>query len=40
MVNSKNTMIYGGIAVGVAAIAVRMIYATANQENYFLKLYF
>lgn len=30
----KNTMIYAGIAIGVAAMAAVIIYATDNQQNY------
>ena len=29
-----NSIVYAGIAVGVAAIAGIMVYGTANQENY------
>ena len=29
-----NSLIYAGIAVGVAAIAGAMIFATENQQNY------
>ena len=30
----SNTMIYAGIAIGVAAMAGIMVYAHDNQENY------
>ena len=30
----SNAMIYAGIAIGVAAIAAAIVYATENQQNY------
>lgn len=31
---SSKTMIYAGIAVGVAALAGAVVFATQNQQNY------
>ena len=33
---ATNVLIYAGLAIGVAAIAGGMVFATANQENYVL----
>ncbi|QUC65498.1 hypothetical protein NsoK4_04470 [Nitrosopumilus sp. K4] len=30
----SNAMVYAGIAIGVAAIAAAIVYATENQQNF------